>query len=346
MSYTFSQLSRLYNENKLFELTSSPEGLYFLKLRSLARKDYYLHLFQKAQIFSDNFGVKQYLETLFNSKISLETIHDSINQIYEEERVKRRANEQELLGELYKLRVFDWGGIHENDINKHLVDNYIKKITNYDNLIEKVDNEILHSLKSFVLCSWYNNWTSIIIEDIFKDHHRVLPTVGQIKQVDFFIDDIPFDLKVTYFPKGFMEKKRRARQLKIKEISDLKQGAKKFSIPFDKTRNKDDLLIDLITAFTESSNQDIQDFYNNFVKIRKDIINETVQQPHELLRWLYEQQGSQRFDASNRLFLIVVDTNSLEDSWKLKRDYSLLKEKIEEYLNTRSFNKDELLLTW
>ncbi|ACC79779.1 hypothetical protein [Nostoc punctiforme] len=143
-----------------------------------------------------------------------------------------------------------------------------------------------------------------------------------------------------------MENKRRARQLKIKEISDLKEGAKKFSIPFDKTRNENDLLIDLITAFTESSNQDIQDFYNNFVKIRKDIINETVQQPHELLRWLYEQQGSQRFDASNRLFLIVVDTNSLEDSWKLKRDYTLLKDKIEEYLNTRSFNKDELLLTW
>jgi len=31
---------------------------------------------------------------------------------------------------------------------------------------------------------------------------------------------------------------------------------------------------------------------------------------------------------------------------KLKRDYTLLKEKIDEYLNTRSFNKDELLLTW
>jgi flagellin-like hook-associated protein FlgL len=41
-----------------------------------------------------------------------------------------------------------------------------------------------------------------------------------------------------------------------------------------------------------------------------------------------------------------VDTNSLEDSWKLKRDYTLLKNKIDEYLNTRSFNKDDLLLSW
>ena len=346
MSYTFSQLSRLYDENKFFELTSSSEGLYFLKLRSLARKDYYLHLFQKAQISSDNLGVKQYLETLFKSNISLETIHDSINQIYEGQREERRINEQDLLAELYKLRVFDWGGIHQNDINKYLVDNYIKKITNYDNLIEKVENEILHSLKGFVLCSWYNNWTSIIIEDIFKDHERVLPTVGLIKQVDFFIDDIPFDLKVTYVPKGFMENERRNRKLTIKELSELKKTAKIFNLPFDQNRPDDELLIDLITAFSESSQEDVKAFYDNFVKIRRDIINDTLKQPRELLRWLYENQGSQRFDASNRLFLVLVDTNSLEDSWKLKRDYTLLKNKIDEYLNTRSFNKDKLLLNW
>jgi hypothetical protein len=345
MSYTFSQLSRLYDENKFFELTSSSEGLYFLKLRSLARKDYYLHLFQKAQISSDNLGVKQYLETLFKSNISLETIHDSINQIYEIQREERRIHEQDLLAELYKIRVFDWGGIHQNDINNYLL-KYIKKITNYDNLIEKVENEILHSLKAFVLCSWYNNWTSIIIEDIFKDHERVLPTVGLIKQVDFFIDDIPFDLKVTYFPKGFMENERRNRKLTIRELSELKKTAKIFNLPFDQNRPDDELLIDLITAFAESSQQDVKDFYDTFVKIRRDIINDTLKQPRELLRWLYENQGSQRFDASNRLFLVLVDTNSLEDSWKLKRDYTLLKNKIDEYLNTRSFNKDDLLLSW
>ncbi|MFM6519430.1 MAG: hypothetical protein ACKPIC_23670, partial [Microcystis panniformis] len=172
------------------------------------------------------------------------------------------------------------------------------------------------------------------------------PTVGLIKQVDFFIDDIPFDLKVTYFPKGFMENERKKRKLTIKELSELKKTAKIFNLPFDQNRPDDELLIDLITAFTESSQQNVKDFYDNFVKIRRDIINETLKQPRELLRWLYENQGSQRFDASNRLFLVLVDTNSLEDSWKLKRDFSLLKRKINEYLNTRSFNKDNLLLSW
>ncbi|MFM6826271.1 MAG: hypothetical protein ACKPKT_10560 [Dolichospermum sp.] len=266
----FDYFARLYNENKFFELTSSTAGLYFLKLRSLARKEYYLSLFTKAQISYDNLKISQYLETLFNSQITIDIIHDCINEIYKEEREKRRVNEQELLAELYKLRVFDWGGIHQNDINKYIVDNYIKKINSYDNLIEKVENEILHSLKGFVLCSWYNNWTSIIIEDIFKDHQRVLPTVGLIKQVDFFIDDIPFDLKVTYFPKGFMENERRKRKLIIKELSELKQSAKRFNIPFDQNRADDELLLDLITAFRESSQEEVKAFYENFVKLRRD----------------------------------------------------------------------------
>jgi hypothetical protein len=151
---------------------------------------------------------------------------------------------------------------------------------------------------------------------------------------------------VTYVPKGFMENERRNRKLTIKELSELKKTAKIFNLPFDQNRPDNELLIDLITAFSESSQEDVKAFYDNFVNIRRDIINETLQQPRELLRWLYENQGSQRFDASNRLFLVLVDTNSLEDSWKLKRDYTLLKNKIDEYLNTRSFNKDELLLNW
>ncbi|WP_375495450.1 hypothetical protein [uncultured Nostoc sp.] len=125
MSCTFSHLSRLYNENRFFELTSSPEGLYFLKLRSLGRKKYYLRLFQKAQIpvTDSKHRENELFKTLFNHQINSEIIHDVINEIYTEERQKHQAQEEDLLTELYKLQSFDWGGIHQNDINKYLVDN-------------------------------------------------------------------------------------------------------------------------------------------------------------------------------------------------------------------------------
>lgn len=227
-----------------------------------------------------------------------------------------------------------------------MVDNYIKKITNYDELIEKIENEILNSLKGFVLCSWYNNWTSILIEDIFKDHTRILPTVGKIKQVDFFIDGIPFDLKMTYFPGGFMKKQRQEKGLVSEELSELKKAAKDFQIPFDSKRSKNDLIIDLITAFSESSNEQAKIFYRKFISTRREIINQTISAPRKLLLWLYENQGNQRFDASNRLFLVVIDRNSLENSWKIKRDYQLLKREIESYLDSHSFNLNELLIEW
>ncbi|MDE5069908.1 MAG: hypothetical protein O4861_18135 [Trichodesmium sp. St16_bin4-tuft] len=197
-----------------------------------------------------------------------------------------------------------------------------------------------------MLCSWYNNWTSILIEDIFKDHTRVIPTVGKIKQVDFFVDGIPFDLKMTYFPGGFMKKLRQERGLVSEELSELKKAAKDFQIPFDSKGYKNDLIIDLITAFYESSDEQAKTFYKKFISTRREIINQTISNPRQLLVWLYENQGNQRFDASNRLFLVVIDRNYLEDSWKIKRDYQLLKREIESYLDSHSFNLNKLLIQW
>ena len=55
--------------------------------------------------------------------------------------------------------------------------------------------------------------------------------------------------------------------------------------------------------------------------------------PAALIQWLYENQGDRRFDASNRLFLVLVDQRNYFDSWKLKRARPLMEEKIRSYLD-------------
>lgn len=40
----------------------------------------------------------------------------------------------------------------------------------------------------------------IVIEDVFKDHPSVIPAVGLVKKIDFFLHGVPFDLKATYLP--------------------------------------------------------------------------------------------------------------------------------------------------
>lgn len=341
----FREAQGLYQQGKLNELTTSQDGYVFLLLRSIARKEYLEYVARLLKI-DPSAKAKDLLELVFLSGITAKIVEKTIRFFHLQDRATRKQAEPDLLAELFKLRVFDWGGIHENDINKHIVNNYIKKITKFDDLVEKIENEILNSLKGFVLCSWYNNWTSIIIEDIFKDHQRVLPTVGKIKQVDFFVEGIPFDLKMTYFPGGFMEEQRQKLALVRSEASELKRVCKEFNIPIDSGRQEGELVLDMLAALSESSKQEVRAFYEKFTARRRTIVSDTIADPRRLLRWLYENQGTQRFDTSNRLFLIVVDLRRMEDSWKLKRDHELLKQEIGRYLDSRRFAKDDLRLRW
>lgn len=50
------------------------------------------------------------------------------------------------------------------------------------------------------------------------------------------------------------------------------------------------------------------------------------------MKWLYENQGEMRFGAENRLFLILADSSDLARSWKLKRAFSIIEPKVEEYI--------------
>ena len=54
-------------------------------------------------------------------------------------------------------------------------------------------------------------------------------------------------------------------------------------------------------------------------------------------------KGIRRFDAANRFFLVLVDKDNLEESWKLKRNKVLLVDKINTYLEASDpQNIDEL----
>ncbi len=62
----------------------------------------------------------------------------------------------------------------------------------------------------------------------------------------------------------------------------------------------------------------------------------------KLAKWLYENQGARRFSAFPRLYVVLAKKDKLEDSWKLKRNFDLIKRKINEYFNSENplFNLD------
>ena len=332
MTEQFHRFKKFYQDGNFEALLSEEKGIYWLKLRSISRKALMIDFCNYAQIDCKNIKTNKLFEYIYQKKINKKALDKFIAKKYKEERLTRKKKEAEITSELYKLKVFDWGGLYQNNLERTIVNNYIKKIDKFSLLNKKIEGEIHESMRSYVLSPWYNHWTSILIEDIFKDHKKVTPTIGLVKKIDFFIENIPFDLKVTHFPDGFMQAKRKELGLNT-ELQELKKFAREKGIKYNHQQKDKSIFIELLTRFDESMDTDIKQFWKKFCHTRRSIIKATIQNPKELICWLYEQQGERRFDSSNRLFLILVDENNLEESWKMKRNINLLKTNIKKYLD-------------
>jgi len=60
--------------------------------------------------------------------------------------------------------------------------------------------------------------------------------------------------------------------------------------------------------------------------------------------WLYENQGALRFGADNRFYIVVLDTEDRSNSWKLKRNFDLLKRSVYGFLSSESVGpRDEVV---
>lgn len=345
----FNYWKKLHESEQLDEFNSDNIGLLWLKTKSIVRKELIAEFVEQNKITLKETALgKQFIE-LFellckdvdNSHKILDTYIKEKNKIQVTE-----LNTEQLVSELYKLKNFDWGGDYQNSLDKYLVSRYVKVHKSYDTLVSKFETEIQVAVQGYVLNSWYNHWSSILIEHIFKSHPTVLPTVGQIKSVDFFINNVPFDLKVTYLPAEYIKFKRKEKGLPV-ELTFLKNKAKEANISYDK-KAKDTTIFYEITEKMKDKNDE---FCNNVLATLKseklDILKEVQNNPKILATWLYENQGEMRFGSENRLFLVLVDTDNFGNSWKLKRNLDLLKPTIMNYLDNFKTKKiDDLKVSF
>lgn len=348
MQEIFTLLGRAYQENDFTIIFGHEYGSYYLKLRSLSRAEILRRLATHLDLDVENIGARELFQHLFCQNIDEGVVDEFIRLIYEEERAERIAVEEDLYTQMYRLQAFNWGGFYQNAVEQTIVNNYIKKIRNFDALNEAIDGDITPRLRNYILCSWYNHWTSILIEDMFRDHEDILPAVGLVKKVDFFWHNFPFDLKVTYFPDGFMKLKRQELGLRP-ELTVLKQFARGNGIPYDRGATDNEIFEELLARIEESPSDAAREFIVGFHETRRQIIDETIQNSRDLIIWFYENQGTRRFDAANRFFLVLVDRRNLEESWKLKRNRDLLSDGIDDYLDGNrniDFNNLQVEFVW
>ncbi len=331
----FNYWKKLYESQRLEEFSEDDIGLLWLKTKSVIRKELISEFVKINNIhLTESVLSRQFVE-LFNILCLAPDNSHLILDIYFNEKNKIQVNQldtEQLVSELYKLKNFDWGGDYQNSLDKYLVSRYVKVNKSYDSLISKFENEIQVAVQGYVLNSWYNHWSSILIEHIFKAHPIVLPTVGLIKSVDFFINNIPFDLKVTYLPAEFIKFKRKEMGFPV-ELTFLKSKAIEAKIIFDKKAKDADIYYEIVEKMKDKNDDFCNKVLTKLKNEKLEILNDVQNNPKILTKWLYENQGEMRFGAENRIFLVLVDTDDFNNSWKLKRNLDILKPAIINYLD-------------
>jgi len=338
----FSELDRAFRIDDFPKIENDNRGIRFLKLRSMSRKATMEEFCELHNIDLEGVASRGYFPHIFEiGNVTDEMVNDFINQKYQEERADRLTNQDYLVDQLNRLQYFDWGGSFGNSLEKNIVNNYVKKIQSFERINEEIEGSLLSSLRGYTLNSWYNHWTSIIIEDLFKDNEIVLPTVGLVKKIDFFINDVPFDLKVTYFPEQLLKNKLRDNGYG-NELTKLKRICRELKIFIPSDLKNKALKLHLHNKIAEDQRTEAKEFIAELKEQKRIIIQEAEDNPTELKKWFYENQGEARFDASNRFFLVLTDETDMSNSWKLKRNIVFLRENINEHLDDLSMDMSSL----
>lgn len=210
-----------------------------------------------------------------------DTIDNFIQNKYQKLITERRniISDEDLKNELMKVKDFHWGVV-QGQLDQKIQTEYVRRFTRYEDLISGVKNKLHDDVTNYVVATWYNHWTTVLIEDHISRHNRVIPTLSNLKGVDIFFNNQPFDLKITYLPRGYS-------------------------------------------------------------------LEEAMKNPKDLIVWLYENQGAQRFGSHNRLFVVLASKVNLEDSWKLKRDFDFVFGEIDKFFDAASVSeKDEIVFSF
>lgn len=333
----FEKWDKEFRKQNLYAFNKNANALLWLKVRAVCR-----HKEMKEFLSDNSLSLKatkipeqnvELFELLENREDATSMLDKFLLGKNHEWYTSMDVDEVKLKEDLYKVQYYAWGGDQNNSLDKHLVSRYVKVISEYDRLVGK-QGEMAINVWNYVQTSWYNHWTSFLIESLFKRHPKVISAVGEIKSVDFFIDDYPVDLKVTFFPNQYMEEKIKAKLGKY-ILPWLKAKGKEFGVSASSESSGTQQIYTLTEKLSEQGHEDIIRTLNN---AKKEVIEDAQKDPMELMTWLYAHQGEMRFGAENRLFVILADSTDMSQSWKMKRAFPLIEPKVKNYLDTFTDN--------
>lgn len=249
----------------------------FIKLKSLKKE----HLSNFCTRFSIQTSkniqemIKNILLATENNQLSTNQINEYIKNLYSDIRKKEieetGATHQAIINELNKVDAHIWGMV-QGKADGYIQTHYVRKYFKFNELLSALNNgSLLKAMEAYTLCSWYNHWSTVFLEDLICLNKNVIPIIKKVKGVDVIWNEQAVDIKATNLPKEWF---------------------------------RDGHTID-------------------------DAINDPVR----ACEYLYTYQGAERFGSENRFFVILYDRTNPADSWKIKREYSLIKESVDKFFS-------------
>lgn len=335
---TYKSWQDRFSAHDLEDFTLTREGLLWLKLRSIERRELLASFVEDAGLG----GVltrKDRMERIWSSLCASADLQSALLRFMAkcQQRENHRIDSsfETIRSNLYRMSEFHWGGGFRNSLDKAIVSRYVKtdEIVPYERIEAVCDGELRAMARGYLLNSWYDYWSSVLIENVFRRQKGVMPAPGKIKNVDFFVDDVPFDLKVTYVPREYAKLIRK--QLGMEDpVRLLKRFAKEHEIPYGKDSDEETLRYELEQKIADSQTVDGRRLLRTMKEDWCNLVRYMRDNAIDLIRWLYENQGDMRFGAENRVFLILVDMQDPYASWKLKRNVDLLSPAIGKWTST------------
>jgi hypothetical protein len=223
MTADYNLCERRYHE-AFSDFSLTPPGLRYLQVRTLIDREPLLasaDLRRRFQITTREIN-RETIETLRRKIFADTTIREDdleewLRRAYHEVKAKRGWNIAKLKASLYRIRKEGdeyweaWNSIYRDDIRAHIQHRFVRTndIQDYEELRCRIEGELNPTVRGYTIISWYNQWTSALIEYFILNHPQVVPAVRRINKVDFFFRKIPLDLKVTFVPQGYMTWLRR-----------------------------------------------------------------------------------------------------------------------------------------
>ena len=116
----------------------------------------------------------------------------------------------------------------QGQLDQKIQSQYVRKIVTYESLLDNIKAQLHDEVTSYAICTWFNHWTTVLIEEHVSTHKKVIPTIKNIKGTDIFFDGQPFDLKVTYLPHNYNSNDVVENPLKLAVWMYENQGAQRF----------------------------------------------------------------------------------------------------------------------